>query len=470
VVVFVDEIESTLGLPFTDDFFAAVRAAYNARASDPAYKRLTFVLLGVVRPADLIKDRSRTPYNIGLSIDLKDFTLQEANALLPGLETASVDQAQAVLKWVLHWTGGHPYLTQKMCAEVVAARDGRWTDDRVARLVGRLFLSDEARKESNLQFVRDRVHESRDREKLLRVYRQVLSGRPVPDEERDPVKSQLKLVGLLHATPQGRLTVRNRIYEMVFDAGWIKDAMPRVTSTRVTVVSIVVALIALVVGAFLIYHWQNRDQILAQTYEEAFLGSESAPVRVNNLAGLFQLGGEFALNARELFFGLPADQQLAMFTDLTAPEEVGQDLQTVVRGLYTHLENDEQHDALLQAMSRDVEAIKAAFPDSSILCAQIGAWLEGRAQAQAGDYEEAVRSYDDAIEYGGQNPAIYLDRASAYVRLERYGDALTDLARVVEQDPERQERVVEGIQSNRSLHDYLMNHQADFPTLAEAVK
>ncbi|MBN1935993.1 MAG: AAA-like domain-containing protein, partial [Anaerolineae bacterium] len=35
VVIFVDEIDTTLSLPFTDDFFAAIRAAYNARASDP---------------------------------------------------------------------------------------------------------------------------------------------------------------------------------------------------------------------------------------------------------------------------------------------------------------------------------------------------------------------------------------------------------------------------------------------------
>ena len=60
IVVFVDEIDSTLNLPFTDDFFAAIRAAYNARASDPAYRRLTFVLLGVARPADLIKKRGKS--------------------------------------------------------------------------------------------------------------------------------------------------------------------------------------------------------------------------------------------------------------------------------------------------------------------------------------------------------------------------------------------------------------------------
>ena len=56
VVIFVDEIDTTIALPFTDDFFAAIRACYNARAMQPEYQRLSFVLLGVAGPSDLIKD------------------------------------------------------------------------------------------------------------------------------------------------------------------------------------------------------------------------------------------------------------------------------------------------------------------------------------------------------------------------------------------------------------------------------
>jgi hypothetical protein len=53
VVVFVDEIDTTLNLPFTDDFYAAIRYLYNARALVPAYQRLSFVLIGVATPSTL---------------------------------------------------------------------------------------------------------------------------------------------------------------------------------------------------------------------------------------------------------------------------------------------------------------------------------------------------------------------------------------------------------------------------------
>lgn len=74
IVIFVDEIDSILSLNFSsDDFFALIRDCYNQRADKPEYKRLTFTLLGVATPSDLIKDKSRTPFNVGRAIELKGF-------------------------------------------------------------------------------------------------------------------------------------------------------------------------------------------------------------------------------------------------------------------------------------------------------------------------------------------------------------------------------------------------------------
>jgi hypothetical protein len=70
----VDEIDTTLSLDFTDDFYAAVRFLYVARSTDAELKRLSFVLIGVATPSDLIRDPKRTPFNIGQRVELTDFT------------------------------------------------------------------------------------------------------------------------------------------------------------------------------------------------------------------------------------------------------------------------------------------------------------------------------------------------------------------------------------------------------------
>ena len=77
-MLFVDEIDTTLRLDFTDDFFAAIRFLYQNRALDAELERISFVLIGVATPNDLIKDSARTPFNIGRRIELTDFTTQEA--------------------------------------------------------------------------------------------------------------------------------------------------------------------------------------------------------------------------------------------------------------------------------------------------------------------------------------------------------------------------------------------------------
>jgi AAA-like domain len=100
IVIFIDEIDSTLSLKFArEDFFALIRSCYNRRSENSAYKRLTFALLGVATPSDLIKDKTRTPFNIGEAIELDGFKIHEIEPLAKGL--GSFEECDRVLFWRL---------------------------------------------------------------------------------------------------------------------------------------------------------------------------------------------------------------------------------------------------------------------------------------------------------------------------------------------------------------------------------
>lgn len=121
IFIFVDEIDNILGLDFpTEDFFGLIRYCYNQRAENPASNRLTWALFGGVTPTDLISDcqHQRTPFNIGKSINLSGFKLAEIAPLAAGLE-GKVDKPLAVVKEILDWTNGQPFLTQKRCQIVI---------------------------------------------------------------------------------------------------------------------------------------------------------------------------------------------------------------------------------------------------------------------------------------------------------------------------------------------------------------
>ncbi|MGB6167537.1 MAG: AAA-like domain-containing protein, partial [Geitlerinemataceae cyanobacterium] len=116
IIIFVDEIDSVLSLDFkVDDFFKFIRFCYNNRADRPNYRRLSFSMLGVASPSDLIQDcHLSPPFNIGRSIELAGFKLNEAQPLCQGL-IGKARRPDSVLTEVLYWTEGQPFLTQKLC-------------------------------------------------------------------------------------------------------------------------------------------------------------------------------------------------------------------------------------------------------------------------------------------------------------------------------------------------------------------
>jgi hypothetical protein len=108
VVIFLDEIDSTLRLNYTDDLFTTIRGMYNQRATTPVYQRLTFCLLGVATPNELIKDQRTTPYNVGVTIELRDFDAGRDD-LAPLTAHLARKITAPLLGRVLHWTGGQPF-------------------------------------------------------------------------------------------------------------------------------------------------------------------------------------------------------------------------------------------------------------------------------------------------------------------------------------------------------------------------
>jgi WD40 repeat protein len=273
IVIFVDEIDSTLHLPFTDDFYAVIRYVYNARAFVPVLQRLSFVLIGVATPSDLISDPQRTPFNIGHRVDLSDFTYEEALPLAHGLGMPP-DVARAVLHQVLEWTAGHPYLTQRLCRVIADTNRQQWSEADVEQTVWSTFLGEKSEQDHNLQFVRDMLTKrAPDAAAVLAAYRAVCCGRAlVKDEEQSLTTAHLKLSGVVRRDG-GVLRVRNRIYEAVFNRQWIREHRGVNWKRRMqwTALGVGISFILLVIGnlGLLVERQRRLTRIEAQTRIEA---------------------------------------------------------------------------------------------------------------------------------------------------------------------------------------------------------
>ncbi|NEP12885.1 MAG: CHAT domain-containing protein [Symploca sp. SIO2C1] len=277
LVIFVDEIDSILSLNFDiDDFFAVIRDCYNKRADNQDYQRLAFVLIGVATPSDLIQDKRRTPFNIGRAIELTGLSLEEAEPLSLGL-AGKVSNPQAVLQAVLEWTGGQPFLTQKLCKLVVQEgtrgrgdaetrrhgekEDGEDREDRgdkedkgdkktfpipkqqrtnnkgqttIPKIVRSHIIENWERQDEpeHLRTIRDRLLFNEQRAgRLLGIYQQILTSTSLTPTLQDQVTAdasyeqmELRLSGLV-VEQQGKLRVYNPIYQEVFNQTWVEHAL-----------------------------------------------------------------------------------------------------------------------------------------------------------------------------------------------------------------------------------------------------
>jgi tetratricopeptide (TPR) repeat protein len=451
LAIFVDEIDSALGLAFTDDFFAAIRAMYNARASQPEFQRLTFILLGVARPADLIRDRNRTPYNIGTHIHLDDFTLPELHPFETVFEAAYPGQGQEMLTWVLAWTNGQPYLTQKLCAELTRLPRGARTPEDVQQTVTRLFLTEEARKESNLRAIQDRIESSPHKIRMLQIYEKAWLGKAVVDEERSPAKTELKLTGLLRASDQGRLEVRNRIYRTVFDQVWVRRNVPETHTRRFAILASLIAIVAFLIAAYALYQQQRQPSL---TYAEQFQTSSSPDVRLTSLARLLELDSRSTAQAYELYESLSYKEQLSLFTDLSNPQNVASELVTVIGNVYQDNDNSPAGNQVLDAMKTVLGQIGA--PGAPSLKTEIEFWLKGREEASERQNDLAAvilydSAWDESQTRGDPNYAVRFDRATALLSLEAYAAAYDDLQAVWEAEPDLRQPIIELIQANPDL-------------------
>lgn len=227
VVVLVDSVEFVADLPFSEHLLASIRAAHNSRIAEPEFNRLGFVIFGECDPHNLVTDNQLSPFTVSTAVRLQDFARLDLNVFATELNL-SPEQTDAALDRVFYWTGGHPYLSQKLCRAIARENVSDEVDETIDRLAlqqlaGRSAISNEPHL-SHLQ--RAVLDDSKDYEALLTLYGQIRKGITIACDEDSTLHRKLLAIGLVVANEAGDFVVRNRIYETVFTARWANENLP----------------------------------------------------------------------------------------------------------------------------------------------------------------------------------------------------------------------------------------------------
>ncbi len=119
LILMMDKVEVIFDTDFCTDFFGMVRNWHNSRAIQPIWKKLDLVFVTSTEPLQFIPNNNLSPFNVGFTIPLVDFTLDEVAELNcrhnSPLNTYEVQR-------LMNLVAGHPYLTRQALYQVASKR------------------------------------------------------------------------------------------------------------------------------------------------------------------------------------------------------------------------------------------------------------------------------------------------------------------------------------------------------------
>jgi hypothetical protein len=119
IVLAMDEVERVFDTDFRSDFFGMLRSWHNSRATNPIWKQLDLALVTSTEPYQLIDNLNQSPFNVGLVIDLEDFTAAQV-ADLNRRHGSPFNASEE--KQLIALLGGHPYLVRLAFYSVASDR------------------------------------------------------------------------------------------------------------------------------------------------------------------------------------------------------------------------------------------------------------------------------------------------------------------------------------------------------------
>ncbi|MBI4789507.1 MAG: AAA-like domain-containing protein [Chloroflexi bacterium] len=202
LVILIDEVEA-VSEKCADGFFGTIRNVFSSRRKEDeaAFEKYLFVISGA-KELHRLSTGPNSPLNIAERIYLQDLPVEGVRLLAANFARAAIVAPPETAQWLYDQTRGHPYLTQKLCAQIEQWHPGVITQEIVQRATVQLLRSDD-----HLEKMIAQVDAEGPARQTLE---QVTSGKAMPFSRLQPAIARLELVGAIRDA--GQCAIRNPIY------------------------------------------------------------------------------------------------------------------------------------------------------------------------------------------------------------------------------------------------------------------
>ena len=215
VVIVLDEIDALRSAEYSDNIFAQIRSNYFSRTNFPVFERLTYILSGVIEPTELIKDRNKSPFNIGDKIYLDDFSFDEHNSFI---QKSELTISNEISNEIYNWSNGNPRLTFDICSSIesLILENKEITLEILNKLIKQKYLT--TFDIAPIDHIRELVKSDKN------VRNAVLSIQQNKNFDlSDEIKKKLYLFGIINSKFDESIKIKNPIIKNSLSINWIKS-------------------------------------------------------------------------------------------------------------------------------------------------------------------------------------------------------------------------------------------------------
>lgn len=215
LVIVLDEIDALKSVDYSDNIFAQIRSNYFSRTNFPVFERLTYVLSGVIEPTELIKDRNKSPFNIGDKIYLDDFNKDEHDTFIT---KSKLKIDKELSDEIYKWTNGNPRLTFDICSEIENEinENINFNIDKLNVLIKKKYLT--SFDIAPIDHIRELVKTNKSIRKSINLIHKKNTL-----EISDEIKKKLYLYGIINSKFDEKTKIKNKIIEFSLSEDWINS-------------------------------------------------------------------------------------------------------------------------------------------------------------------------------------------------------------------------------------------------------
>lgn len=213
IVIILDEIDALTKTKYSDEVFSQIRSVYFNRTNFTELENLTYILSGVIEPADIIRDPKVSPFNIGQKIFLNDFSKEEFNHFI---SLAQLQLNADAKERIFSWTRGNPRMTWDICSEVEneLSNNIQIEASSIDKIITNLYLT--TFDKPPIDHIRELVKDDRELRNAL-VEIQFNKQKEISQK----IKNKLYLAGIINYE-DNKIKIKNKIIETSLDINWIR--------------------------------------------------------------------------------------------------------------------------------------------------------------------------------------------------------------------------------------------------------